>query len=527
MGCRADTARDYFDLLGRSLFHLFFEKAWNKVEPKISETAELVVVSDIPEVLQLPWELLSLKGKEAIGFYPGFIIRRLPKAADDLPAFSGNLPPGPLRALFMVCEPLDIELEERSIMQAMEGLDIAFEICDAGSFEKLLSIAESFRPHLIHLFGLGKMLEGRAHFSFQTVGGRPDLRSPVEMGFALAKIGVSCIILGGCQRETPQSLDLLCQGLISHIPLAVAWNASADSSRGFYSSLAPGTLDEALGQARAEARSCSDREQGKTCALPFLYSSTDQDRLFDPAIGLVATVQEWEEQLPLHGMTEGYAEDFVDRRRDLQRLASALREGTARAVVITGPEGIGKTALATRLALILASEGYPVIPVYSSKYNPISAARLLETAIGVLAGCGREEEAQRLRDPAVSPAERLKSMLDMLEQERVLILLDDLDMDEKTGKIKDAELSEFYLHMLRQMDRCRVIITGRALPADALTLPRKAWEWPLLGLSEAAFIKYLLKDDTSSPTGKGDGYEQLQALHGSLVPSGLVMHDAC
>lgn len=520
MGCRADTARDYFDLLGRSLFHLFFEKAWNKVEPKISETAELVVASDIPEVLQLPWELLSLKGKEAIGFYPGFIIRRLPKAADDLPAFSGNLPPGPLRALFMVCEPLDIELEERSIMQAMEGLDIAFEICDAGSFEKLLSNAESFRPHLIHLFGLGKMLEGRAHFSFQAEGGRPDLRSPEEMGFALAKIGVSCIILGGCQRETPQSLDLLCQGLISHIPLAVAWNASADSSRGFYSSLALGTLDEALGQARAEARSCSDREQSKTCALPFLYSATDQDRLFDPAVGLVATVQEWEEQLPLPGMTEGYAEDFVDRRRDLQRLVSALREGTARAVVITGPEGIGKTALATRLALILASEGYPVIPVYSSKYNSISAARLLEATIGALAGCGREE-AQRLRDPAVSPAERLKSMLDVLERERVLIILDDLDLDEKTGKIKDVELSEFYLHMLRQMDRCRAIITGRALPADALTLPRKAWEWPLLALSEAAFIKYLLKEDRiASAYRKGEiSYKLLQALHGSLVPS--------
>lgn len=520
-GCKADVARDYFSILEHGLFHLFLEKAWSRLEPRMSEISGLAIASDIPEVLQLPWELLPLKEKQAIGFYPSFAVRRLSRAVDDLPAFSGSLPPGPLRALFMVCEPLDYEQEERMILQALEGLDIAFEICGSGSFEELLCRAKSFQPHLIHLFGLGKMSEGRAHFTFQAEGSRHDLRSPEDMGSALGKIGVSCIVLGGCQREKPQTLDQLCQELTGHIPLAVAWNASADSSSGFYSALASGTLDDALGQARVEVRSCGDRGQGKICAFPVLYSRTDQNRLFNAGAMSVTAAEGWDEQPPLPGMAEGYVEDFVDRRSDLQRLTSALREGTARAVIITGPSGAGKTALATRLALRLASEGYSVMPVYSSEYNPLGAARLLETAIGHLAGSGRNEEAQRLRDPSISLNERLKKMLDMFERRRTLILLDDLDLDERTGKMKDAELSEFYLHMLRQMDRTRAIITCSVLPADALTLPRKAWEWPLLGLSEAAFIKYLLNGERiASAYRKGEiGYDRLQVLHGSIATS--------
>jgi tetratricopeptide (TPR) repeat protein len=516
-GCRADTARDYFDILGRGLFHLFFEDVWKEIEPKMAEASGLVVASQVPEVLQLPWELLQLKDDAAIGFSPDFGIRRLPKAADDLSAFSGTLPPGPLRALFMACEPLDYEQEERSILRAMEGLDIAFEICDAGGFDELVRRAESFHPHLIHLFGQGKMKDGKAHFSFQAVGGRPDLRSPDEMGSALAKSGVQCVIFGGCQTEGPSSLDLLCQGIAVHVPMAVAWNASADSIKTFYGALASRTLDDALGQARAEAyRSCSQEE--KICALPVIYSATDQNRLFDPGIEAAIPARKREAQSPLLGMTEGYAEDFVDRRRDLQRLIPALREGTARAVVITGPDGAGKTALATRLGLRLASEGYSVMPIYSSQYNPPSAARLLEAAISALGCSGRREDALWLRDPGVSPGERLKSMLEMLERGRVLILLDSLDLDEKTGKINDPKLAEFYLHMLRQMDRSRAIITSKVLPADAMTLPRKAWEWPLLGLPEAAFIRHLLKDDNiSAGYRRGEiSYAKLQELHSSL-----------
>ncbi len=517
-GCKADTAMDYFDILGRGLFHLFFERSWDKIEPKMVEVSGLVVASQVPDVLQLPWEFLRLKGETALGNSSDFAIRRLPKVADDLSAFSGTLAQGPLRVLFMACEPLDYAQEERSILKSMAGIDVAFEICDTGSFDEIIRSTERFRPHLVHIFCQAKMQDGRARLVLQTEVGRPDPRSSEEVGSLLAKAGVQCIIIGGCQLESPFSLGLLCQGLSEHISLAVAWNASVDSIKTFYSVLASGTLDKALGQARAEAyRSCNG--ESRICAPPILYSASDQDRLFDPGIEGVVSDREWNEQSPLPGMTEGYAEDFVDRRKDLQRLISALREGTARAVIITGPDGAGKTALATRLSMRLASEGYSIMPLYSSKNNPLSAARLLETSISALGGSGRVEEASWLRESSVSPGERLKSMMDMLERGRVLMLLDNLDLDEKTGKIKDEDLALFYPYMLRQMDRGRAVVTSRVLPADAMTLPRKAWEWPLLGLSEAAFIKYLLKDDRiAAAYRRGDiSYERLQELHSSFA----------
>ena len=70
-----------------------------------------------------------------------------------------------------------------------------------------------------------------------------------------------------------------------------------------------------------------------------------------------------------------------------------------------------------------------------------------------------------------------------------------LDLDGKTGKISDPDLAEFYMLMIKGMTAGRVIITCGALPADALTLPARTWQWKLEGLGQAAFIRYLLRDE--------------------------------
>ena len=59
----------------------------------------------------------------------------------------------------------------------------------------------------------------------------------------------------------------------------------------------------------------------------------------------------------LPGMKEGYAEHFVGRRREQQRLLPALRSGDLQILMITGLGGSGKSALATRLARKLETYG--------------------------------------------------------------------------------------------------------------------------------------------------------------------------
>lgn len=513
--CRTE-ARDYLEILGDGMFRLFLKEIWQQMEPEIAEGADLTVASHVPEVLQLPWERLLLPGSPAgIGFDDRFSLRRLPKAAENLAAFSGDLRPGPLRVLFMACEPLDYESEERAMLQAAEGLEMVLEICDAGSFEELKRRTRAFRPHLVHLAGQGKRREGQARFSFQGEGAREDLRSPEELAAALAGGGVQCLLLCGCQTEDPSALDSLCQSAALHLPMAVGWNAPADRVRAFYSSLVGGSgIDEALALARRDTKSAC--EQSRICALPILYALTDQSLLFDlERREEFSSVPEELQSLP--GMTEGYAKNFIGRRADLKRLSSALREGALRALIITGPDGSGKSSLATRLALDLASQGYVPLAAYSSESTPLSAARLLEAVAVALAAADQAEEAAAMRDPGVAVGARLKDMLETIRQSRFLLLLDGLALDERSGRIKDEELAGFYHEMLSGMDTCRAIVTCRALPADALNLPPRAWEWPLSGLSEAAFVRSLLKDEgVAERYRKGEiSYKDLREQHSS------------
>ena len=165
-GAGQARAKSYLSILSDGLFHLFLEKGWQDFQAKILPDARLTIASPIQEVLQLPWELLLLCDRQSHGC-DSFTIIRLPRAADGLIASPAKLSPGPLRVLFLAAEPLDYEEEEQSIQKASEGLDVFLTICESGTWEELKSMAESFRPHLVHLAGQGKMSRGSAVFSLQ------------------------------------------------------------------------------------------------------------------------------------------------------------------------------------------------------------------------------------------------------------------------------------------------------------------------------------------------------------------------
>ena len=499
-------AKSYLPILQDGLFHLFLESSGQDFAAMILPDARLTIASPIPEVLQLPWELLHLS-RQPGGSEVGSIIR-LPKAADGLIASSTKLSPGPLRVLFLAAEPLDFEEEEQSIQKVAEGLDMTVVISESGTWEELLDKVESFRPHLLHLAGQGKVSGGSAVFSMQGQAGRADLRLAEGMAAALKDSGLVGIILSGRQSEPPLALHLLGQRLAESIPLAVVWDAPTAASKPLYRALVAGqSMDEALLSVRREVAAAP---APALVSVPALYSIYDLAKIYDSQ-KRAASVPLAPELLALPGLTEGRAECFVDRRRDLERLLPALREGGAQALIITGPDGVGKSALAAHLARLL-EPGYSILPIYSSPHNRITSARLLEAAVGHLSGIGEEAAAKGLKDPRRSVRERLQSLLEMLKASRILMVWDGLELDGKTGKISDPDLAEFYLQMLKGMTTGRVIITCRALPADALTLPARAVQWKLEGLGQAAFIRYLLRDE-----GLADRYKKGEITYAALA----------
>jgi len=514
--CRYNTT-DYLEILGSGLFHLFFEVAWGQIRSRAScGKVNLVVASDIPEVLLLSWEIVRPPDGDMLGFDPSIGILRLPVQQNSLPQFKGLLPAGPLRVVFAACAPrqsLDYAKEEEAFFKALEGMEVVWDLCDLGTFEELGKRVDEFGPQIVHLVGQGVVKDGQNYFAFEGSDGIADLKSSGDILKAMP--GVQLVFLSGCQGKSPYALSNLGIELVrAGLPLAVSWPGSiadAESAvRAFYGELAYGNaLESAMTSMRHEIGAV--RRQGATLfAFPSLYSVTDQSRTFDPQQRSVLPQPLLSRQQPLEGVTEGYTNNFAGRRRELQRLVPALREGTVKAIVLTGPHGSGKSTLAVRLAEELELAGFTVIAISSSIENTLSAARLIDAmgsafhrAAAERRALGRNDLAeiiqaavQALMTPGNSADRRLREAVEALNLGQFLLVLDGFEDNlDDSGQIIDPDVAMFYLLILNNLDRSRAIVTSERLPGNAMTLPQRAWEYAVTGLTKADFFRFLQRDE--------------------------------
>lgn len=512
---------DDLKVLGGQLFDIWLAKTWRTITARLQPGTRrvLVVASEVPEILNLPWELISPASGNFIGLDPKFTVRRLPKKDSRLAQANTFLPPRPLRILFMACAPreeaqLEFEREEEAIIRAIAkaGPNVAFDSGDAGTFDELLERINEFQPHIVHLTGHGIVLDdGLGYFAFEDERGQTDLRSSVEMRERLfSGSGVQLAFISGCQTgKAPPiaAMGGICQGLVGEeIPMAIGWAASiADDiatqfAATFYKALAVGQpVDRSLTQARqAIQRTCDDRGYpGWT--LPVLYSSTAQAMVFDPdpQRAPVPPPRNSVVQQPLEGMSEGYAEHFIGRRREIQRLLPALREGTLHTLLLTGFGGAGKSTLATRLARKLEAFGFTPIAVSSTKEVPLSVTRLLQACGDAFLKADLRKAYDTINEPSIAVDARLRFIVSTLNDHRFLLVLDnfEVNLDEPTRRIIDSEIAGFYSHLLSSLvGESRAIITCRYLPADA-KLPTTAQEEALADFPESSFMKFMLREE--------------------------------
>jgi len=507
--------------VGAELFRLWLAPAWDKVKARVgSRPCLLVIASDAPDVLNLPWELVRPPDGDFIGIDSQFRVRRLPWPDRRLEPFNGNLRPRPLRVLFMACAPrdaveLDFEREEECVYKAVAGAgpNVVLETADLGTSEELRQRINDFKPHVVHLSGHGRVKEdGVGWFLFEDEAGGPDPRPAQDIARELfgADSGVQCVFVSGCETgQAPQASALggVCQGLLrGGVPLAVGWAASvADPvatqfAMTFYNTLAADcTVDRAIRQARQAVYKVCTEGGDPSWALPVLYASSMQGLVYDadPKRDAEPPPRETVVQQPLPGMTEGYAESFVGRRREQQRLLPALRDGRLQTLIITGLGGVGKSALATRLARKLQAEGYAPIVAPSSVESPLSIAGLLQACGDAFLEAGLSKEHATVREGTLSVEVRLRYIVSVLNKHRFVLVLDNFEtnLDERSRCILGSELAGFYSHLLTNLaGGSRAIITSRYLPADVPELPATSREEPLGDLSQASFIKFLLRD---------------------------------
>jgi len=502
-------AASYLPLLRDALDRLFLEKAEQGWRESIASDARLVISSSIPEVLQLPWELLELSPSADEGLR---VVRRpgIPEAVSaSLPKPSA----GPLRLLFLASGMEDREEEEKAVLETAEALEMEVVICESGSRSELKRLAEQFRPHLLYLAVPVKASTGGAAITTSAHSGVREEISAEDLARDLED-SVSGVILSRGGMNSAQALHLFCQRLSAKMPLALAWHAPAAGLRPFYKALAEGaSLEDAL---LSPPKKGAELYGTEDALLPFpaLYSRADLiGPLIDSGAKSVASGFRACREIPaLPGLAEGWMECFVGRRAEIARLFPALREGGVHTLVVTGSTGSGRSALAVYLCRLLAHAGYSVLPLYSSPSNPITWTRLLESVASHLKAVGQEAEARDLIS-SKAPKDRMNDLIQVLKANRLLLLLDGLELDQG-GRIPDPDLSQFYLMMIRGMGAGRAIITSYKLPAEALTLPAKTWQWKAEGLSPGAFVRRLLY-----MPGIADRYRQ-----GKISFAALAMH---
>ncbi|MGV8176119.1 MAG: tetratricopeptide repeat protein [Methanothrix sp.] len=518
-GAGRSDSKSYLSILARSLSRLFLEAGAQEWRDEVLPVDRLVISSSIPEVLQLPWELLSIAGNDQVGCSIPIIRRPGGEVSGSLPKPSA----GPLRMLFMAADSVDYEEEEKRAQRMGEGLNMEIAVSESGRPEDLRALAEQFRPHLIHLAVRAKVAGGVAVLSLAG-GSESSADMPAEdLADLLCGAAEWGIIVSGMFGDDQSGRHLLCQGLSQKFPLALAIDGPIDSVLPLYSSLSSGnTLEEALISTGRESAAYSSEG---FAFMPFAGLYSIQSSVFGPMIDpdLKPVLSEFRACLDLEslpGLAEGRTKCFVGRRKETQRLFAPMREGSVQTLVITGPDGSGKSALAVRLSSLLARAGYSLIPVYSSPQNGITCTRIFEAVADMLGKRGLDEEAGRLREPG--PIQRrLEGLMDVLRSHRMLMLLDGLDLDDKSQRIQDPDLSRFYLMIIRGLAASRAIITCRSLPADALTLPSRTWQWKIEGLSQAAFARCLLSgSEAAARYRRGEiKYEHLSDHH--RVSSGL------
>ena len=242
--------------------------------------------------------------------------------------------------------------------------------------------------------------------------------------------------------------------------------------------------------------------QDATFALPRLYG-TESAALFDSSARETYAGPRTVYALLGDGI-KGLHSGYVGRRREVQRLVPALRQGEKTFAVISGIGGTGKSTLATRAANRLQAVGFGVIPVkVKARPTPVEAARdAASRLIGALdeafLTAGRKDLHALLTDGDIPPGQRLRMTVRGLNELKLVLVLDNFEdaLDLETRRIADPDLAGFIEAVAMNLTQgSRAIVTCRYVPEDTPTDLLNVLHLPLPEFPGHDALKFLRRDD--------------------------------
>lgn len=344
-------------------------KTWlGAVQGKRGGRLELRAATKKDEVaFRSPWELLRA-GDRLLHQHRVTVVRWPVSATPHLhtPATSKGL-----RVLVIVCRPedesfLDPRYTPQAILEALAARpEVQVDFCRPGMLKALrteLQAAEDRGEpyHVVHFDGHG----GTGVLCFEKEDGRTDLVQARRFGDLMSEFDIPLVVLEACRTSTPSfaqetvASELLRRGVGTVVAMghAVHVDMTKELMSGFYGALTDTLpVGEALRRARNDvydnmARRLSSLPDAPKIDLqdwfvPQLYQGGEDPVLLEatPQVSHARTTEPRLVNFPSPPQA-----GFEGRGRELHRLERALLRHPV--VVLHGPGGLGKTALAREAA---------------------------------------------------------------------------------------------------------------------------------------------------------------------------------
>jgi len=340
----------------------------------------LILALDVRERLaHLPWETLH-NGEQFLieRVNPVVVpIRWVDRSVQD----SEDTQQRPLRILFMATSPedveppLDFEQEEAQILTEIRDIPLNLRVEESGCIAELSKLWGRYREpfDVFHLTGHASIKNEQPFFITETETGELHAAYASEIASALRFRIPQLVFLSGCRTGEAASdgiVSSLAESLIEQGCRAVlGWGrpiadvVATQAAAYLYSKLAAGyELSEALASTYQYLRKAKVEDWH---LLRLYIRGQCPKALVDPLGDQVWLPEEpiYEQFLDSQGIVRvATPQEFVGRRRTLQRSLRALRAADKLGVILYGLGGVGKSTVAARLLERL--QGYDEIFIY-------------------------------------------------------------------------------------------------------------------------------------------------------------------
>ncbi|MFI6365506.1 CHAT domain-containing protein [Nocardia sp. NPDC050630] len=505
IGGQPETVRRTVVQIGTALRDALFEPRTIRQLTRLVDGSAADVVFDVDDdTMLLPYEMLVLADDMPLATRPTVAIsRRHSGAGQRAPV----LAPGPLKILAAVAAPtetrtantaLDVEAEMQAILDAVSKVPTGggggVRMLEVASLQQITAALRAEEFQVLHLSAHGSA----TNLELEDEDGDPDVIEAADLIAALraSERALPLVVLSSCGGVDGGPAGLartLINGGVERVLVMqtrVSDRYATLLATSFYAMLSAHPT-ESVAFALAQARCALERQRLADGAavppewfVPTLLTGIADRPLWHPTapprpLGRRtqapsgATVRE----LPV-----GY---LIGRRGPVRDIVRMLESTRGRPVVITGMGGLGKTAVAGRVAARMRERGWHIAE-HVGQWNPSALCRAVRAAI-------EDDPALRPVSNALardSGEQALKHVHRLLAGSRVLLLFDDFEQNlTRPGgaQFLDPGFAEQFSLL------CRSARTGRLLVTCRYPVPGGLTEVGLTPLSPAELKRMFLR----------------------------------